>query len=365
MMKKGTMKAILAPALVALAAVIATPAMAGGDKAAEKKPAAAQMTDKAAAKTGREAVEHVVAIPAGLASMVVGETQIAAQFKEAFELARRHGTLGKVLDRLYQFALRAAKRVRTETEVSKTPLSVSYIAVLLVRKVFGELEGVRVLVVGAGETAELTARYLKEERAEIFVTNRTFARAVELAERVGGGVVEWNRFKEFLKEVDVAIFSTSAGSYLLKKEEAERTFRKREGPVVLVDLSVPRNVEPSVGDLEGVFLLNVDDLKEIARKNLQRRLKEAQKGLLIVKEETEKFLRELERIKLAEVLKGVKEKVDRLWELGRGEDPERAAELFKNRLLAAIFDLIKENPEAGRLLDRRLQKLLKELKERV
>ena len=143
-------------------------------------------------KIGREAVEHILSIPCGLSSMVLGESQIASQFKEAFELARRHKTLGKILKRLYQSALRTAKLVRSETAVSKTPVSVSYIAVILAKNIFGFLEGCKVLVVGAGETAELTALYLKREKAQIFVTNRTFERAVSLAEKIGGNVIEWS-----------------------------------------------------------------------------------------------------------------------------------------------------------------------------
>lgn len=316
-------------------------------------------------KSGLAAIEHIFAVPAGLISMVLGESQIVSQFKEAFETARRQKTLGKILDRLYQFALRTAKRVRSETDISKTPVSVSYIAVLLAKKVFGLLENTRVLVVGAGEMAELTATYLKEEKARIFVTNRTFSRAVELAQRIGGNVIKWEEFKEFLKEVDIAIFSTAADRYLLTKEEAEKIFLKKESPTVLIDISVPRNVDPEVGKISNVFLFNIDHLRQIAEKNLKTRQREAEKGLLIVKEEAKKFLKELDKLLLGELLKQLKEIIDQLMELSLKEDPQRSAELFKNRLLSGIFKTVKENPNLGKELLENLKKVATDIKSRV
>ncbi len=315
-------------------------------------------------KKGHEAVLHILAVPSGLASMVVGETQITAQFKEAFEIARRHGSVGKVLDRLYQFALKTAKRVRSETEISKTPVSVSYIAVLLAKKVFGILEETKVLVVGAGEMAELTARYLKEEKAQIFVTNRTFEKAVKLAKEIGGSVVRWEEFKEFLKEVDIAIFSTSAKDYILTRREVQKLFKRKSSPTVFIDISVPRNVEPEVGKLEGVFLFNIDDLKRIAEENLKTRQREAQKGLLIVREEAQKFLKEWEKLKIGNLLKELKESVDHLLELSREEDPQKTAEIFKNRLLAVLFSFVKENPSEGQKLVEKLKSVEREIKSR-
>jgi len=316
-------------------------------------------------KEDLSAIEHIFSVPAGLVSMVLGENQIVSQFKEAFELAKKQKTVGKILDRLYQFALKAAKRVRSETEISKTPVSVSYIAVLLAKKVFGQLESRKVLVVGAGEMAELTALYLKEEKAKIFVSNRTFTKALELANKIGANVIKWEDFKSFLSEVDIAIFSTSAENYIFTKPEAEKVFLKKDSPTVLIDISVPRNVEPSVGNLTNVFLFNIDDLRKIAEKNLQTRQREAQKGFLIVKEEAQKFLKELERLLMGNVLRELKETVDLLAELSYREEPQRSLELFKNRILSGLFNAVKENPSVGSDLLKNLQKVLKDLKERI
>ncbi len=309
-------------------------------------------------KTGRGAVEHILSIPAGLSSMVIGENQIVSQFKEAFELARKHGTLGNVLERLYQVAMRTAKRVRSETAISKTPVSVSYIAVLLAKKIFGLLEGVRVLLVGAGEMAELTARYLKAEKAELFVTNRTHSKALELAREIGAGVVEWERFKEFLRETDIAIFSTSARDYLLTLEEAKHIFRKRTDPVVFIDISVPRNVDPRVGELEGVFLYNIDDLKTIADKNLKTRFEEAQRGWLIVREEADKFLKWFENLKVNNLVKELNRLVDLLKEQSFSENPREALDKFSKRFLYAVYKSLKKHPEV-------LEELVENLREVV
>jgi len=312
-------------------------------------------------KKGREAVEHILSIPAGLSSMVIGENQIAAQFKEAFEIARRHKTLGPVLERLYQAAMRTAKRVRSETEIAKTPVSVSYIAVLLAKKVFGILEGIRVLLVGAGEMAELTARYLKGEKAQIFVTNRTHRRALELARSIGAGVVEWERFKEFLKETDIAIFSTAAEEYLLTAEEARRLFKRRTDPIVLIDISVPRNVDPKIKELEGVFLYDIDDLKGIAEKNLKTRLEEAKKGWPIVGEEAEKFLQWFENLKVNNLIKELNRLVERLKEGSLSENPAESLNIFSKRFLYAVYKSLKKHPEALEELVRNLREVVENI----
>ena len=314
-------------------------------------------------KKGKEAVEHIISIPAGLDSMVIGENQIAAQFKEAFEIARRHKTLGPVLERLYQRALRAAKRIRSSTNISKTPVSVSYIAVVLAKNIFGFLENTKVLVVGAGEIASLTAQYLKREKAQIYVTNRTFEKALSLASRIGASIVQWERFKEFLKEADIVIVSTGAKEYLITAKELEKLFKKKKSPTVFIDLSVPRNVEPKVGFLEGVFLYNIDDLKEIADKNLKSRKEEAQKGWPIVEEEAKKFLQWFENLKVNEGIKELNLLLEQLKEeaLKEGDGKEESLQIFTKRLLYPLYRSFKRNPA---LLEDFLSELRKTLKEK-
>ena len=316
-------------------------------------------------KTGEEAVKHILALPSGLLSMVVGETQIASQFKESFEIAKRQKTLGTILGELYRRALKTAKRVRSETAISKTPVSVSYIAVLLAKRVFGFLEGVRVLVVGAGEMAELTAQYLKRERAKIFVTNRTFERATELAKKVGGSVVEWEGWKDFLRDTDIAIISTGATDYIITAPEVEKLFRRRTSPFVFIDISVPRNVDPRIGNLEGVFLFNIDDLKEIADKNLQTRKEEAKKGFLIVEEEAKNFLKWLENKRAGDRLKVINQMLETLKGevLKETDTPEGALELLLKRLRYPLFKTLRKHPEVMEEFENLLKEVLKNTSE--
>jgi glutamyl-tRNA reductase len=317
-------------------------------------------------KEGPEAVRHILSIPAGLSSMVLGETQITKQFKEAYLLAKEKGTIGEVLSRLFDAALRTAKRVRTETELSKTPVSVSYIAVALAKKVFGPLEGVKVLLLGAGEMGELTARYLKRERAKIFVANRTLSRATKLAEEIGGGVVEWENFKDFLKQTDIVIVSTGAPSFVITAEDIKRVMKRRPTPLVLIDISVPRNVDPSVAEFPNVFLYNIDDLKEIAEKNLLTRSDEAKKGWLIVEEETEKFFKFLQTLKVKRLLSDLRSAVEVLKRETLRESPsaEEALDRFSKRLLHPLYGIIKENPSLGEEFLKNLRGLVEKLTQR-
>jgi len=315
-------------------------------------------------KTGTEAVEHILSIPAGLSSMVLGETQIASQFKEALKLARRYNTIGEILNKLADAALRAGKRVRTETDLSKTPVSVSYIAVLLAKQIFGVLEGVKVLVVGAGEMAELTAEYLKREKAKIFVTNRTFERATALAKKIGAGVIEWEEFKNFLKETDIVIVSTGSPDYIITKRDVEKLVKKRFTPLVFIDISVPRNVDPSISELPNVFLFNIDNLKEIADKNLKTRNEEAKKGWLIVREEALKFQKWLDSFSTRLYPQELKKLIEELKQLTLQETDgkEEALEVFSKKIMHPLFVLIKQNPQAGQILIEELKQIVEKKK---
>ncbi len=318
-------------------------------------------------KTDGSAVEHILSVPAGLVSMVIGETQIAKQFKEAFDIAGKFGTVGTILNKLYEFALKTAKRIRTETEISKTPVSVSYIAVLLAKKIFGFLEDTKVLVLGAGEMAELTAQYLKRENAQIFVANRTFEKALNLAKRIGANVVRWEEFKNFLSEFDIVIVSTGATDYIITENEIRKLFKRKETPTVFIDISVPRNVEPSVGDLEGVFLYNIDDLKRIAEQNLKERRREAEKGFLIVKEEAEKFFKWLKNYRLGSVFGRINELLKELAGeiLKEVQTPEEALEIFSKKMSYPLFKTLKREPHLAEEFLKNLLEVLEKTKKSV
>ncbi|HIC96877.1 MAG TPA: glutamyl-tRNA reductase, partial [Aquificaceae bacterium] len=228
---------------------------------------------------GEKAVFHVFKVASSLDSMVVGEPQIVAQFKESFHLAKELGTTGKILNRLFEKALRASKRVRVETGISRNAVSVSYAAVELAKKIFGELKGAKVLLIGAGEMGELAANYLKRLGCQVFITNRTYERALRLAKDLGGNALRFEELGEFLSGMDIVIVSTGSRDYVLTAKMVKESMKRRNyEPMFIIDISVPRNVEPSTGKIDEVFLYDIDDLREVVESNLRDRLREAKRG---------------------------------------------------------------------------------------
>lgn len=239
------------------------------------------------------AAHHLMEVASGVDSQVIGDIQIIGQVKEAYRAAKERGTLGKTLTRLFETALRAGKRVKTETELFTGAVSISYVAVELARKIFYPLESQRTLVVGAGETGELTAGSLRGRGVrEITVTNRTESRGRELIERLGFG--EWlpmERMAAELHRFDIVIVATGARDYVLRHDDVRRAAEHRSGDTMLiVDLSVPRNVDPRVSEIENVFCKDLNDLTSVIEANVERRREEIPKAEGIIAEELDEFL---------------------------------------------------------------------------
>ncbi len=243
----------------------------------------------------REAVRHMFRVAASLDSMVVGEPQILGQVKEAYQRARDGGTLGGSLDLLLSHAIRVARRVRNETEIGRMAVSVSFVAVELARKIFGDLDGLSVLLVGAGEMAEAAARHLKSAGAsQLHVANRTLANAERLAERFGAEALPFDRILELLQRVDIVIASTGAPGYILSRRTAEGVIAaRRNRPIFLVDIAVPRNIDPGINAVDNMFVYDIDDLQQVAAANLKQRHNEAAAAERIVDEEVDKVLRRM------------------------------------------------------------------------
>ncbi len=263
---------------------------------------------------GREAVRHLFRVAASLDSMVVGEPQILGQMKTAYALAKAHGGVGGFLDSVLTRAFSVAKRVRAETEIGQSAVSVSYVAVELAREIFGSLAGKKVLIVGAGKMSELAARYLHRSGADqIFVTNRTHDRAVEMAELFRGSVVDYNRFVAKLPEIDIVITSSGAPHYILHKEEMKRVIEvRRNRPMFLIDIAVPRNIEPSVNGLDNVFLYDMDDLQKVVDQNRQGRLQHADQAEQIISEEVDRMLARLKAREAAPTIVRLQEQLEQL-----------------------------------------------------
>ena len=291
---------------------------------------------------GPEAVRHLFRVAASLDSMVVGEPQILGQMKTAYALAKAHGAVGSFLDSVLTRAFSVAKRVRSETEIGQSAVSVSYVAVELAREIFGSLAGRKVLIIGAGKMSELSARYLHRSGADqIFVTNRTHDRAVEMAEVFRGSVVEYNRFLAKLPEIDIVITSSGAPHYILNKEEMKRVIEaRRNRPMFLIDIAVPRNIEPSVNNLDNVFLYDIDDLQKVVDQNRQGRLQHAEQAEQIIAEEVDRMLARLKVREVAPTIVRLQEQLEQL----------RQAEV--DRLRSRFGELTPQQEEALEALTR-------------
>src|SRR6185437_8742962 len=243
----------------------------------------------------RDAIKHIFRVASSLDSMVVGEPQILGQMKAAYAVAKSEGSVGGVLESVLTRAFGAAKRVRTETGIGQMAVSVSYAAVELARRIFSSLKGQRVLIIGSGKMGELAAKHLRRSGAnKIFVTNRTHARAEELARLFDGRAIDYEAFPATLHEIDIVIASSGAQHFILTREEMQRVMAQRKNkPMFLIDIAVPRNIDPAVNEIEGVFLYDVDDLAEVVNANLEEREKRATQAEAIIAEEVENMMARL------------------------------------------------------------------------
>lgn len=241
--------------------------------------------------TDNDAIRHVFRVTSSLDSMVVGEPQIMGQMKEAFQLAQKAGSIGGKLNKIMTRAFSIAKRVRTETGIGTGASSISSVAVDLARKVFDNIEGSAVMLIGAGEMAELAVKHLLSYGSKnILIVNRTYENAVALAQEMNGTAIPFDQLYNRMKDADIIICSTGANHYLLNQEhvKAALKFRKNK-PMMIIDISVPRNADPSIGNLDNAFIFDVDDLKSIADANKSEREREALIAESIVETEIEKF----------------------------------------------------------------------------
>ncbi len=289
-----------------------------------------------------ESVRHVFQVASSLDSMVVGEPQILGQIKEAYFQATREKTSGVILNRLMHRAFHVAKRVRTETAISDAAVSISYAAVELAKKIFHQLSGRKALLIGAGEMAELAARHLLGQGvSSISVANRTFERAVEVAEAFRGKPVCLEEIGAELLEVDIVITSTAAPGHVIHHDQLKGLMRKRRNrPLFFIDIAVPRDVDPRVNDLGNVYVYDIDDLKGVIEMNRAQRETEAVKAGRIVDEEVLRFEKWLKTLGVVPTIVSLKEKTEAI----------RKAEI--KRSLSALSGLSSGEMEAVETLTR-------------
>src|SRR5215471_631978 len=218
-----------------------------------------------------EAIRHVFRVAASLDSMMVGEPQILGQVKEAYRIALDAGTVGMHLSALMDRAFAVAKKVRSETGISQSAVSVSFAAVELARKIFGDLSGKTVMIIGASKMGELAAKHLKRNGVgSVLVTNRTFERAVEIAKIFGGAAIPFEHFTDHMEHADIVISSTGAPHFIITRSLAEQVIRNRRNkPVFFIDIAVPRDVDPQVNDIDNAFVYDIDDLQQVIDANMR------------------------------------------------------------------------------------------------
>jgi len=269
------------------------------------------------------AVRHLFRVASSLDSMVVGEPQILGQVKDAFAVARESGTISSQLEHLLQSAFAAAKRVRTETAIGSNSVSIASVAVELARKIFGSLQGRTVFLVGAGKMSELAARHLVRQGAgAILVTNRTLERAQQLAEPFKGRVIPFDKLYDAATEADIIISSTGAPHPIFRREHGQAFMhRRRNRPMFFIDIAVPRDVEPAMNKLEGVFVYDIDDLQAVAASHMAERSAQATDAEALIAGEVERFHQRRRAVNVAPAILSLQQQAEeiRMNELKRAQ----------------------------------------------
>ncbi len=291
----------------------------------------------------QNAVRHMLRVASGLDSLVLGEPQILGQMKTAFSAANEAGTTGKILNRLFQHTFKSAKQVRTDTAIGSSPVSVAFAAVSLARQIFGALDGKTVLLIGAGETIELAARHLHEQGiGRIIIANRTVEKAHQLTEEFGGYAIALTEIADHLAEADIVISSTASPLPILGKGAVESALKtRRHRPMFMVDIAVPRDIEPEVDDLEDVYLYTVDDLQEVIQENMKSRQDAAKQAEEIIDTQVVHFMDWVNAQDSVATIRAFRAQADRTRVemldksrrmLEAGEDPDHILEVLAHQL---------------------------------
>ncbi|SMB94171.1 glutamyl-tRNA reductase [Desulfonispora thiosulfatigenes DSM 11270] len=263
-------------------------------------------------KHDKEAVHHLFRVSSGLDSMILGESQILGQVQDAYDYAREFKISNNILNTLFQHAITLGKRVRTETLIDRQSVSISSTAVDLAKQLFGDLEGKSVLVLGAGDTSELTVRHLVANGiSSVIVANRTYDKACNLANEFGGKAIHLDDFPHHLVNADIVISCTAAPKYILNYEDVLPIAKQRKNdPILFIDIAVPRDINPKIATLENISLYDVDDLHLVIQQHLSERKKEAIKAEFIIKEEYTKFFKWLDSLTVVPTIVALKNKAD-------------------------------------------------------
>ncbi len=296
----------------------------------------------------QSAVRHLLRVASGLDSMILGEPQILGQLKNAYRIAQKNGALGMLLSRLFQHSFSVAKQVRTDTAISSSPVSVAFAAVRLAQQIFGDLKPRTALLIGAGETIELAARHLRENQlGRMVVANRTLERARQLAMNMGGYAITLPEIDDHLAEADVVIASTGSPTAILGVEKVKQAIKQRKRrPMFIVDIAVPRDVEPAVGELDDVYLYTVDDMNDIIQENLRSREQAALQAEEIIDTQVEHFMGWFHSLGAVDTIRDLRthaqDTQEQLTEkalnmLAAGKDPAEVVQILSHRLTNTLL----------------------------
>lgn len=265
----------------------------------------------------QDVVRHLFRVASSLDSMILGEPQVLGQMKQAYATARSVGALNGTLHEVVRQALAVARRVRRETAIGATAVSVSYAAVELAKKIFGSLSGKTILVIGAGKMSELAAKYLLRSGASaIFVSNRTYDRARDLAQAFQGIAIRFEELFDHINKADIVISSTGAPHFVLRKEQAEKLLAARKNrPIFFVDIAVPRDIDPAINELDNAFVYDIDDLEQVVDANRRQREREAVWAEKIIDEEVEKIQRRLASREVAPTIVALEDRLNNIREI--------------------------------------------------
>ena len=312
---------------------------------------AAEFEDKLYQHAGDDAVRHIFRVAASLDSMVVGEPQILGQIKEAYRKAAFQRTSAVILNRLLHKTFLVAKRVRTETGIGDHAVSISYAAIELARKIFGDLEGRKVLLIGAGEMAELAVEHLIRNRADaVQVANRTFERGVELARRFNGLAIRMEEIAQGLEAVDIVISSTGASEYVIRRNQIKGVMRRRRNrPLFFIDIAVPRDIDPDINRMNNIYVYDIDDLKGVIEENIEDRQRAAVKGERLVDEAVIRFRQWYENLEVVPTIVSLRRKFEQVIraEVARtciGGDARGVEEDALDKMVNALVNKILHDP---------------------
>jgi glutamyl-tRNA reductase len=310
----------------------------------------AEMSRHCYVREREQAVQHLFRVSGGLDSLVLGESQIVGQLKESWQMAHEAGGVGKVLDRLFQHAFATGKRIRSKTRIGEHPVSVAYTTVMLAKQIFGDLNSKTVILVGAGEMVELCGRHLHDKGlSSLIIANRSVERAVELAEQFGAHAVSLADLSGVLHKADILISSTASQEPVIYAKPVKLALKQRRNqPMFLVDIAVPRDIHPDVGKLDNVYLYTIDDLQKVVDENMSKRSEAAEAAGSDITDSVEEFMRWLNSARAAVYLKNLhkharlnsEELVSKaLRKIKAGKDPEKVITQLANTLTKRILHL--------------------------